>query len=117
MNKDLIFEDKNLVPNAFENLLEETLREGAKKILRQAIENEVEEYLEKFKTYKDEHGRRTVVRNGYLPERSIQTGIGPISIEQPRVRDKEKKNIFKSVILPPYMRRTALQKLLKINQT
>ena len=106
MNKDPIFEDKNHSSNTFKSLLEETLREGARKLLQQVIENEVEEYLEMFKTTKDEGGRRTVIRNGYLPERSIQTGIGLIPIEQPRVRDKEKKTTFTSVILPPYMRRT-----------
>jgi len=107
MRKDLISEDKNHQAKAFENFLEDTLREGARKLLQQAIENEVQEHIKMLQEERDEKGRRAIVRNGYLPERSIITGIGPISIKQPRVRDKRKEMNFTSAILPPYMRRTA----------
>lgn len=81
--------------------LEEILREGARKLLQQAIENEVSECLEFYKNHKDEKGRRSVKRNGYLPQRRIQTGIGHLPIKQPRVRGLS----FSSTLLPKYMRR------------
>lgn len=70
-------------------------------MLQQAIEIEIEEFLAQ--------GNSSVatrfIRNGYLPERHIQTGIGQIPINQPRVRDKEKQEAFSSSILPKYKRR------------
>ena len=104
MQKDLIFREKDPQEH-FGRVLEQTLKEGAQRLLQQAIENEVQEYLDGYRDMKTEDGRRSVVRNGYLPERSVLTGIGPISLKQPRVRDKEKKRPFASAILPPYMRR------------
>ena len=81
--------------------LEEILRDGARKLLQQAIENEVDEYLELYKNQKDEKGRRSVKRNGYLPKRQIQTGIGHLPVKQPRIRGR----FFSSALLPKYMRR------------
>ena len=107
MKKDLISKDKNHQEvKAFESFLEETLREGARSMLQKAIEYEVEEYIQMLQEEKEANGRRSIVRNGYLPERTIQTGIGPILIKQPRVRDKRTVVKFTSAILPPYMRRT-----------
>jgi putative transposase len=89
------------------SLLDEIIREGARKLLQAAIEKEVDEYLGLASDLRSPGGRRLVVRNGYLPQRSIQTGAGPIVVKQPRVRDKrEKKEIFTSAILPRYLRRT-----------
>jgi putative transposase len=105
MQKDLIFREKN-PSEQFNSVLEQTLREGARRLLQQAIENEVQEFLDSFADMRTDNGRRSVIRNGHLPERFVQTGIGPIMLKQPRVRDKEKKNSFTSGILPPYMRRT-----------
>ena len=88
----------------FSNLkigLEEILREGARKLLLQAIENEVQELIDSYKDQKDETGKRIIKRNGYLPSREIQTGLGNLAIEQPRVRGVS----FTSAILPKYMRR------------
>lgn len=88
----------------FSNLkigLEEILREGARTLLQQAIENEVQELIDSYKEKKDEMGRRIIKRNGYLPPRQIQTGLGNIRIEQPRIRGVS----FTSEILPKYMRR------------
>jgi len=81
MNKtnDLILSD-------FDTSLEDIIKQGAQKMLRYAIENEVDEFIESRKCLKDEHGRQVVKRNGYLPERQIQTGLGGISIKKPRVR-------------------------------
>jgi putative transposase len=107
MKENLILEDKNRSSNEFKNSLEEILREGARKLLLQAIENEVIEYIEGFKNFKDQSNNRLVTRNGYLPERPIQTGLGEVRIRQPRVRDKRENKKFTSQILPPYLRRTS----------
>ena len=61
--------------------------------------------MEQFAKATDEKGRKRVVRNGYLPEREVQTGIGPVAARVPRVRDREKEHTgkvrFNSTILPP----------------
>jgi len=91
------------------NALEEILREGARKMLTQAIHDEVALYVEGRRELVDEKGRRQVVRNGTLPKRAIQTPLGSIEIQQPRVRDRrppEKREWFSSKILPPYLRKT-----------
>lgn len=56
--------------------------------------------------HQDEGGRQRLVRNGYLPERTLQTGLGAIEVRAPRVRDRGKEIKFSSAILPPYLRRT-----------
>ena len=84
-------------------LLEEIIRDGARRMLQVAIEDEVKAYIELFKETKDNNGRRLVVRNGFLPERSLLTGIGPIPIKQPRVGDKRGEQ-FTSSILPRHLR-------------
>jgi transposase-like protein len=96
---------------ATEPTIDAILRDGARRALQDAIEREVAEYLERNRPHIDEHGRRLVVRNGYHPKRSIQSGSGSIEIEQPRVNDKrvdEQGNRFRftSKILPPYLRKT-----------
>ena len=85
----------------FQQGLEEIAREGARKMLHQAIESEVEGFIKQWKNSKDENGHMIVKRNGYLPEREIQTGVGPIKVRKPRVKGEE----FTSEILPKYMRR------------
>lgn len=107
MKENLILEDKNRPSSEFKNSLEEVLREGARRLLSQAIENEVKEYIEQLKGLKTEENKSVVTRNGYLPERFIQTGLGEILVKQPRVRDKRKGQKFTSHILPPYLRRTS----------
>lgn len=87
--------------------LTEVLRTGARQLLSQAVEAEVASFLEAHGALVDDAGRRRVVRNGYLPERAIQTGIGPLRVRQPRVRDRGDGAIrFTSSILPRYLRRT-----------
>ena len=93
------------------DVLTEILRKGAQDMLIQAIENEVQEYLEPCQSLLDGQGHRLVVRNGYLPERQIQTGVGAVSVRQPRINDKRRDENgqrfrFTSNILPPYLRRT-----------
>jgi transposase-like protein len=89
----------------------DVLRRGARRLLAEALEDEVEAYLAQFAEVRDEHGRRAVVRNGYLPERELTTGIGPVPVEQPRVRvratpDEVEVPKFTSKLLPPYLRKT-----------
>lgn len=85
--------------------LELIIREGACRMLQAAIENEVGEYIERFKDARDIRGRRLVVRNGSLPGREIVTGIGPLQVKQPRIHDKREGEAFSSDILPRYIRR------------
>ena len=83
------------------------LRQGAWRMLAQTVEAEVEAFVAAHEHIRDEEGRRLVIRNGYLPERTIQSGIGDIAIKAPRVRDCSGSGIrFTSAILPPYLRRT-----------
>jgi transposase-like protein len=89
------------------SILEEILREGARKLLQQAINNEVEEHIESLRMQRDASGRRQVTKNGFLPERELITGIGPLRIKQPRVRDSREGETITSRILPRYMRRIA----------
>jgi len=87
--------------------LTDVLRQGAWRMLAQTVEEEVEAFVAAHKHITDEGGRRLVIRNGYLPERTIQTGIGDIAVKAPRVRDRSGSGIrFTSAILPPYLRRT-----------
>ena len=107
MEEDNVVEYRNPgVPLSVEDALTEVLRRGAKELLQQAVEVEVAEAIAQFAELKDEQGRRRVVRNGYLPERSIQTGIGEVAVRAPRVRDRAGELKFSSRLLPPYLRRT-----------
>ena len=109
MDQSNVVEFKN--PAGIEDPVTEVLRQGARKLLAQAIEAEVEAFLHEHAGLTVSEGRRRIVRNGYLPEREIQTGIGAVSVRMPRVRDKGRavqggKIRFSSTILPPYLRRT-----------
>jgi transposase-like protein len=92
------------------SVLEQVTREGARKMLQLALENEVEEFIEKHSNLKDENGKKVVTKNGYMPERDIVTGMGPLTIIQPRIDDRNLKehcnnDRFTSNILPRYLRR------------
>ena len=88
--------------------LTEVFRSGAQRLLAEAVEAEVAAWIESHAHVHDEAGRRQVVRNGYLPQRSILTGIGPVQVEQPRVLDRRgaEGEAFSSKVLPPYLRKT-----------
>jgi putative transposase len=88
--------------------LTEILRSGAQRLLAEAVEAEVREWIESHAHVQDDAGRRQVVHNGYLPQRSILTGIGSVDVEQPRVLDRRGASgeSFSSKILPPYLRKT-----------
>jgi len=108
MKKDTVLELKK--PEVVtEDPLTEICRKGAREMLTRALEDEVERFLEQFDQVRDSSGKRMVTRNGYLPERTIQTGIGDITVKAPRVADRRKSGAkvrFTSSILPPYLRRT-----------
>ena len=78
---------KLLQPGSFADPLTEVLRNGARALLAQAIEAEVAEFLAKHSDLKTASGLGRVVRHGHLPEREVMTGIGPVGVRQPRVRD------------------------------
>jgi len=100
------------------DVLTEILRQGAQRMLAQAIENEVQEYLQIHADEVDTAGHRQVVRNGHMASRAILTGLGPVEVTRPRVNDKRvdaqgQRCRFTSRILPPYLRRTqALDELI-----
>ena len=82
-------------------------------LLQQAVKAEVAEIIAQFQELKDKRGRQRVVRNGHLPERRVQTGIGELPVKAPQVRDRVGELKFSSSILPRYMRRTrSLEELL-----
>ena len=106
--------DSNVIklaqPGAFSDSLTEILRSGARALLTQAIEAEVAEFLAKHADLKTATGQQRVVRHGHLPEREIMTGIGPVAVRQPRVRDREategERIRYSPSILPRYARRS-----------
>ncbi len=101
-----------LQPGSFADPLTEVLRNGARALLAQAVEAEVAEFLAKHVDLKTASGLSRVVRHGHLPEREVMTGIGPVGVRQPRVRDRgvvaenAERIRFTPAILPPYARRS-----------
>lgn len=86
------------------------IREGARQVLAAALEAEVAEHIDLFRSVVDADGKRRVVRNGYLPEREIQTGAGNLAIKQPRVRVNGDGSdgadlTFRSKLIPPYLKK------------
>ena len=91
------------------DVLTEVLRTGARQLLATAIEAEVDEYVAARAKTVDATGRRGVVRNGHLPKRALQTPLGDVTVQQPRVRDRrpdDERETFRSAILPPSLRKT-----------
>ena len=119
MSKDNII--KLIQPGNVDDQLTEILRNGARALLAQAVEAEVADFLGKHADLKTADGQQRVVRHGHLPEREVMTGIGPVAVRQPRVRDREADATdpdrirFSPSILPPYMRRSkSIETLLPI---
>lgn len=110
MKQDTIFELENQHETLVADPLTDILRKGARRLIEQAIEAELEVLMERTAHLKDTEGRQRVVRNGHLPERQVQTGIGPVAVKVPRVHDRTDKAgqriRFSSGILPKYMRKT-----------
>ena len=83
------------------------LRHGARRLIEQAVEAELQELLEAHRDRRLADGRAGVVRNGYQPERDIQTGLGPVTVRIPKVRAKTGEPVaFRSALVPPYVRKT-----------
>ena len=103
---------KLIQPGSFADPLTEILRNGARALLTQAVEAEVADFLAKHAALKTEEGHQRVVRHGHLPEREVLTGIGPVAVRQPRIRDRDggaadpDRIRFTPSILPPYARRS-----------
>ncbi len=103
--------DDNVVdftrPAEIHDPLTDLLRSGAKRLIQKAIECEVEEVLSHYAEWRDEQGRQGVVRNGYLPEREIMTGIGPLRVQVPKLRSRtDEPVVFHSALVPPYVRKS-----------
>ena len=90
--------------------LTEVIQAGAQALLRTAIQAEVSGFISEYTHLLDEEGRQRLVRHGFLPEREMMTGIGKVSVQVPRVRDRGSnsdgsKIKFASKIIPPYLRK------------
>lgn len=91
----------------FSDALSELLRQGAQSLIQQAVESELAVFMEQFSERRLDNGRAAVVRNGYQPERPLQTGIGPVAVKIPKVRAKSGEPVtFRSALVPPYVRKT-----------
>ncbi len=90
--------------------LTEVLRSGVSRLLVCAVAAEVQAFLAAHEHRVDDEGRQRIVRHGYMPERDVQTGIGPVTVRRPRVRDRQPDGEdgpirFTSALLPPDLRR------------
>lgn len=105
MSKDNVVELKGR--ETLSDPITELLRQGARKLIEQAIETELQVVLQAHADRRTADGKAGVVRNGYLPERAIQTGIGPVTVRVPKVRAKTGEPVtFRSALVPPYVRKT-----------
>ena len=92
-------------PEAAPTPLTDVLRESAGQFISQAMQVELDCYLERSVDLRTERGRLAIVRNGFHPERSIVTGIGPVRVRIPKVRSRNARPfVFRSAVLPPYTR-------------
>jgi putative transposase len=105
MNKSTVVEFAG--PEQLTDSLTQLLRMGAINLIQQAVEAELSGFMEQFSERLLEDGRSAVVRNGYHPERPLQTGIGPVTVKIPKVRAKDGDPVtFRSALVPPYVRKT-----------
>lgn len=105
MDKNNVFElsSAGLSPDP----LTEILRTGASQLIKAAVQAELQEFIAQYQARVLDNGRAAVVRNGYQPEREIQTGIGPVTIQVPKVRAKDGQPVtFRSALVPPYVRKS-----------
>ena len=91
MNQDNVvqFKDRALFTDALTSLLQR----GAQQLIMQSVEAELDEFMSQFKDRQTQDGRAAVVRNGYQPERQIETAIGPVKVKIPKVRAKDGKPV------------------------
>jgi putative transposase len=105
MSKNNVVALKN--PETSQDMLTEMLRTGAQKLIEQAVEMELQSLLTFHAGRRTDDGKAGVVRNGYLPERELQTGLGPVTVQIPKVRAKSGEPVvFHSALVPPYVRKT-----------
>lgn len=108
-NESLSFPTSDLSDEPFSpDPLTEIIRQGARRLLTQAVEAEVAAWINQRSHLLDEHGRRHVVRHGHAQPRTVVTGVGPIDVTLPRVHDRrcaDERERFTSNILPPYLRK------------
>ena len=94
-------------PEENEDILTRMLRQGAQELISKAVQAELNHFLDQYQDVVDDQGRKSVIRNGYQPERKLMTGVGPVDIQVPKTRDKSGQGIhFRSELLPPYIKRT-----------
>jgi len=87
--------------------LTELLRKGAEQLIYRAVNEELQELLSGYSNRRTADGKSAVVRNGYHPERELQTGVGPVTVQIPKVRSKTGEPVtFHSALVPPYVRKT-----------
>jgi putative transposase len=109
MDKDTVI--GFMQPGEFKDALTEVLRQGAQRLVLQAVEAEFTSFLDRHANERLTDGRKRIVRHGHLPERKVVTGIGSVPVQVPRSRDRkghQDKDVirFTSQLLPPYVRRS-----------
>ena len=104
MDRNSILEFNN--KESVSDVLNELLRSGAQKLIHNAVEAELREFMSQHQGV-TEDGKVSVIRNGYLPKRQILTGIGAVSVRIPKVRSQDGEALtFRSALVPPYVRKT-----------
>ena len=104
MNKDNAKDWDNA--STINDALTDLLKTGARALIEQAVEAELHAFLGEYAKVTDLRGRQIVVRNGYLPEREIVTGVGNVAVKIPKVRDRSGGGVkFNSSLVPPYVRK------------
>jgi len=104
MKKDTVVELRRTAQG--QDLLSTMLREGAQRLIAQAVQAEFDDFLAGVSGERLEDGRAAVVRNGFQPERAILTGLGSVSVRVPKARSRaEEPAVFRSALVPPYVRR------------
>ena len=105
MSKSIVIEREDR--EAIADPVTDLLRAGAQELIQRAVEAELSELLSQHNDRRTEKGNAGVVRNGYLPERELQTGLGPVTVQIPKVRAKTGEAVtFRSALVPPYIRKT-----------
>ena len=105
-------DDSGAAASSGASLIDEIVRDGARRMLAAALQAEVEDYIAQFSDQRDEAGRRLVVRNGSHQSREVMTAAGAVEVVAPRVNDRRtdpetgERRRFASAILPPWCRRT-----------
>lgn len=105
MSKDTVIELRR--PEQGQDLLSTMLREGAQRLVAEAVQIEFDEFLARFASQRTDDGRLAVVRNGFQPLREVLTGIGSVPVQIPKARSRDDSAaVFRSRLVPPYVRRS-----------